>query len=99
MATRKVRDFADLYGSNASHEGAKSLQELKGQTFLVQDFDFGRSQYGKVTFVHVGDAPDAAQWYYTTSKVILSQITELQDKNPCPFKATLVERNNYLLFE
>lgn len=99
MATRKARSFSELYGSNASHENAKSLKEKMDALFTVWDIDFGRSQYGKVSYLLIGEMQEGAEWHYTTSQVILSQLSELDKKNPCPFTATLRERNNYLVLE
>ena len=99
MSARKVRDFATLYGANASHEGAQPLKDLIGQEIICHDADFGRSQYGKVSFMQIGETAESATWHYTTSKVILSQLEEILGQKPCPFKATLKERNGYLLLE
>ena len=99
MATREPKSFKELYGSNASHEGAKNLRDQIDKEFTVWDMDFGRSQYGKVSYLQIGETQETAEWHYTTSQVILSQLSELSGKNPCPFKASLRERNNYLVLE
>lgn len=99
MAARKVRSFSELYGSNAYHEGAKSLRELVDAEFTCIEAEFGRSQYGKVSYLLVGETAETAQWYFTTSKVILGQLSEIMEKNPFPFHATLREKNGYLILE